>query len=134
MRGLFIFCLGVAATLAWQSRHGDAAREMIASSSPQLGWLAPQGVAQAAPDVAAPAGSRDGQQLKTMSLDLAAVRQSLSQLAADQQRMADGITKLQVADQDILNKMASPPPAAAPARKPAPVAPPTSYQPAPPVR
>jgi hypothetical protein len=140
LRGLIIFCLGVAATLAWQS-HGDAARERIASSSPQLGWLAPQAaaLAPAAPSMVAPAGpatnSRDVQQLKTMSLDLAAVRQSLNQLTAGQQQMADGIAKLQAADQDILNRIsvASPQPAAAPARKPAPVAPPTSSQ-APPVR
>jgi hypothetical protein len=38
------FCIGIAATLAWQP-YGDAAREMIASSSPQLGWLAPQSAA-----------------------------------------------------------------------------------------
>src|SRR5262249_28855819 len=35
------FCIGVAATLLWQS-YGDAAREMIANSHPQLGWLAPR--------------------------------------------------------------------------------------------
>jgi hypothetical protein len=35
---LISFCVGVAATLGWQS-YGDAAREMIASSYPQLGWL-----------------------------------------------------------------------------------------------
>src|SRR5712672_4471502 len=51
VRFLIIFCIGVAATLAWQS-YGDAAK-MIASSYPQLGWLAPQAepVAQSAPDV-----------------------------------------------------------------------------------
>jgi hypothetical protein len=50
-RFLIAFCLGVAATLACQS-YGDAARRMIASSSPRLGWLAPQAtpVAQTAPD------------------------------------------------------------------------------------
>src|SRR5260370_16737361 len=41
VRFLITFCIGVAAALAWQS-YGDAASEMIASSSPQLGWLAPQ--------------------------------------------------------------------------------------------
>src|ERR1700730_1469492 len=53
-RFLITFCIGVAATLAWQS-YGDAAREMIANSSPQLGWLAPQAapVAQNAPDMIA---------------------------------------------------------------------------------
>src|SRR5262245_36676303 len=40
-RFLIVFCIGVAATLGWQT-YGDEARQMIASSSPQLGWLAPQ--------------------------------------------------------------------------------------------
>lgn len=82
-RFLITFCVGVAATLAWQS-YGDAAREMIASSSPRLGWLAPQAapIVQAAPDAQAAvptatvAPSPD-QQLTTMSLNLAAVRQSV---------------------------------------------------------
>jgi hypothetical protein len=39
-RVLITFCSGVAATLAWWS-YGDAARQMIASSYPQLLWLAP---------------------------------------------------------------------------------------------
>ena len=38
VRFLMAACFGVAATLAWQS-YGDAAREMIATSAPQLGWL-----------------------------------------------------------------------------------------------
>jgi hypothetical protein len=51
-RFLIAFFLGVAATLACQS-YGDAARQMIASSSPRLGWLAPQAtpVAQTTPDL-----------------------------------------------------------------------------------
>src|SRR5437879_2338467 len=40
-RFLITFCMGIAATLAWQS-YGDAAREMIANSYPQFGWLEPQ--------------------------------------------------------------------------------------------
>jgi hypothetical protein len=57
-RFLIIFCTGVAATLAWQS-YGDAAREMIANSYPQLSWLAPQAapLAQTASDTPAPAPS-----------------------------------------------------------------------------
>ena len=140
-RFLIIFCIGVAATLAWQS-YGDAAREMIANSSPQLGWLAPEAapVAQTTPpDVVAPTPpatpSPDVQQIKAMLLGLAAVRQSVEQLAAGQEQMTGEIAKLQAAEQEILNKIsASPPrPAAAPARKPAPLTPLPSSQ-APPVR
>ncbi len=131
-RFLIIFCIGVAATLVWQS-YGDVAREMIANSSPQLRWLAPQAVAQTAPDMVAPTApatpSPDVQQLKGMSLGLAAVRQSVEQLAAAQQQMTDEIAKLQATEQEILDKVSGPPrPAAAPARKSAPPAPPPSSQ------
>jgi hypothetical protein len=127
MRLLITFCIGVAVTLAWQS-YGDAAREMIANSSPQLGWLAPQtAAAQIAPDsIAPPTSSPDPQELKAISADLAAVRQKVDQLAAyvaaGQEQMArDFATKLQAAEQDILDKISVPPPqpAAAPVRKPA---------------
>jgi hypothetical protein len=128
MRFLITFCIGVAVTLAWQS-YGDAAREMIASSSPQLGWLAPQdAVAQTAPTTIAPtASSPNSQELKAMSVALAAVRQKVDQLAAQvnagqEQITRDLTTKLQAAEQDILDRISVQPsqPAASPTRKPAP--------------
>jgi|SRR5712675_2973424 hypothetical protein len=128
MRFLITFCVGVAAALAWQS-YGDAAREMIASSYPQLGWLAPQAaVAQTVPDMIVPAArSSDLQDLKAVSLNLATLRQRVDQLAAQvaagqQQITRDLATKLQVAEQDILDKISVPPPqpVAVPARKPVP--------------
>ena len=137
---LIAFCIGVAATLAWQS-YGEVTRETIASSSPQLGWLAPQPVpvAQTAPDMIAPVDpSPDQQRLAAMSLDLSAMRQSVDhlaasleqtmrsvdqlaggqaqmtrtvgQLAAGQEQMKQDITKLQAAEQNILRKIASAPP------------------------
>jgi hypothetical protein len=126
LRFLITFGVGVAATLAWQS-YGDAAREMIANSSPQLGWLAPQAaaLAQGASDTVAPtepaAPSPDLQQLQAISLDLAAVRQSVDQLAAQvasgHQQIAGDIAALQAAQQAILHKISAPPPRqAAPAR------------------
>jgi pyruvate/2-oxoglutarate dehydrogenase complex dihydrolipoamide acyltransferase (E2) component len=146
LRTLLTFCLGIAATLGWQS-YGDVARELIANSTPQLAWLAPpagaveqaapETVASAAPAIAAPVASApDPQQLNATSLGLAAVRQSVDRLAAqlttNQQQMASEIAKLQVAEQDILQKVSAPPqvsappprPAAAPARKPVALMPP----------
>src|SRR5258706_4821876 len=82
VRFLIMFCIGVAATLAWQS-YGDAARERIASSYPQLGWLALQAapIARSAPDTiglaAQAAPSPHQQRLNAMSLALDAVRQSI---------------------------------------------------------
>ena len=122
-RFLITLCIGVAGTLAWQS-YGDAVREVIASASPQLDWLAPQ--AAPAPDVIAPAApSPDQQQLNAMSLGLAALRQSVDQLAAGQEQMTGDIAKLQTAAQGILDKISAPPPrpAGATARKPAPLTP-----------
>jgi hypothetical protein len=136
-RFLITLSIGIAGTLAWQS-YGDAAREMIASASPRLGWLAPQAapVARTAPDVIAPtapaAPSPDQQQLNAMSLDLGAVRQSVDQLAAGQEQMTRDITQLQTIAQGILDKIAAPPPrpTGATARKPAPLTPGSSATPA----
>ncbi len=124
MRFLITFCVGFAAALAWQS-YGDTAREIIANSYPQLGWLAPQAaVAQTAPaTIVPPVTSPDRQELKAMSFDLAALRQRVDQIAAGQDRITRDITaKLQAAEQDILDKISVPPPqpAVAPARKSAP--------------
>jgi hypothetical protein len=147
-RALIIFGLGIGATLGWQS-YGDTAREMIVNAYPELAWLAPQAaaLAQSASDAAVPTASampaRDPQQLEA-SLNLAAVRKSVDQLAlqvtAGQQQLAAEISRLQAAQQDMMEKISAPPPkpaaaSPAPARKP-PVAltPPPSAQVAPPVR
>ena len=83
-RFLILFCIGVTATLAWQS-YGDEARRMIASSSPELGWLAPQ------------AEHNDTPSPETM-------RQSLVQFAANQQQMAGDIAKLLTDQRDLLRR------------------------------
>jgi hypothetical protein len=146
-RFLIVFCIGVATTLAWQS-YGDMARAMIANSSPQLGWLAPEAapVTQTAPDMAARAApaapSADVQQLKEqlkeLSLGFDAMRQSVDQLAAQvaagQRQMAGDIAKLhaeispppqRAATASATASAAAPAavPAAAPARKPVPPTP-----------
>jgi hypothetical protein len=149
-RFLIIFCIGVGATVAWQS-YGDMARAMIADSFPQLGWLAPQAapaqaVADAAPQAAHPAqGALDTvalgtpptpspelQQLRDISLLFATMRQNVEQLAASQQQMAGDIAKLVTEQQALLQKASAPAPrpAAAPAPRPA-AAPAPARKPAP---
>ena len=131
-RFLIIFGMGAAATLAWQS-YDTEIRATIANSSPHLGWLAPQAaLADTASETAptAPAtASPEAQQLEVMSISLAGMQQSIDQLTAQlqasQQQMASDIAKLK---QDVLAKLSSPRPAAAPARKPAPLAPPPSLE------
>jgi hypothetical protein len=77
VRFLIIFGLGVSATLALQS-YGD--REKSVSSYPQISGSAPQAepVLQNAPDVI----GLTSRQQDTNLLDLAAVRQSIYQIAA----------------------------------------------------
>ena len=95
-RFLITFCIGVGAALAWQS-YGDEAREMIANSYPQLGWLAPRPAptAQNAPDAiarAAPAAPSPDQQLNAMSLD--PVRQSVDRIATSQEQIARSVDRI----------------------------------------
>src|SRR6266404_921715 len=96
---LITFCIGVAATLGWQS-YGDAARELIASSYPQLGWLTPKPAPNApnAPDMSALAvpatPSPDQQQLNAMSLDLDAARQSVDRIAASQDQITRTVDRI----------------------------------------
>jgi hypothetical protein len=145
-RFLITFSMGAGATLAWQS-YGDTAREMIANAYPQLGWLAPQAepVAQSAQETIALAASDVDSQQFAASLDLDALRQSITniaagiaaiqeqmarsadrianeqiahgvaQLAAGQAQMTHEIIKLQAVEQYVLYKSAEP------ATRPAPV-------------
>ena len=103
---LIAFCVGIAATLSWQS-HGDKVRGMIASLSPQLAWLTPQAVpvADAAPAASA---SASPDQLTAISRSLAAVRQSVDKLAADVTRLQ--ATKPDTVSPDIRVSRTSPPP------------------------
>jgi hypothetical protein len=100
---------------------------MIANSSPQLGWLAPQ-TAPVAPTAPAPAGAA----VQQLAFGLAAVRQSVdlltAQLAAGEGQVGADIAKLQADQQEILHKLSAGPPrpTAAPAHKPVPLTPPPS--------
>ena len=78
-------------------------------------------VAQTLPDMIVPAtSSPNPQDLKAVSLDLAALRQRVDQLAAQvaagqEQMTRDFTTKLYAAGQDILNKVSAHPPQPRPA-------------------
>ena len=143
-RYLFAICIGVAGTLAWQS-YGAATKQIIATIAPAL--VAPDAAAPKAP--AAP--SLDQQQVQQMVQSLAALRESVQQLAARQENLAmlpqtvdqlaagqgqivHQIDMLQSANQEILNKIpaSSRQLPAAPARKPKPVSASLSRAPIPP--
>ena len=145
-RFLLAICIGVAATLAWQS-YGDAAKQVIAKRAPELGW-SPEAkqmiaswtlgwtkpsagseklelpVAQTAPT----APSIDPAQVQQMAQSLATVRETVQEVAAGQEQMARDIARLESAVAEILLKTPEPPPQppAAPARKPTQIAPPSS--------
>jgi methyl-accepting chemotaxis protein len=100
---LVTICVGVAAILAWQS-YGDAARRIIASSHPQLDWLAPRTtpIAYSAHDtigLAAQAAASPDQRLSAMSLDLDAVRQNVDRIAVTQEQIMRNVDQLAAGQQ-----------------------------------
>jgi hypothetical protein len=123
-RYLLAICIGVAATLAWQSYGVE-----------QLGWTKPPAtpavrssatetqqvpLAQFPVSPSVPiAPSIDPAEVHQIAMDLAALRQTVAQITASQDQMARKVDTLQAANQQILAKMPEPPPpppiAAAPA-------------------
>jgi len=103
--------IGVGATLVWQS-HGDAARDMVVARAPLLGWLFSISTTKS-PAVAATAPD-PVQQLEPLASNLDVVRRSVEQLAAKQEQMAQNIATLQALEEDIRQKVSSPPPSPSP--------------------
>src|SRR5262249_25539679 len=153
-RYLVAICIGVAATLAWQS-YGDAAKQIIATGALELswspeakqmiaswvqrfGWTKPaagfenaavqpstlESVAPKAPLVS----FLDPEKMQQMARDLATLRQTVEQLAAGQAQVTREIAKLEAADVEILEKIPAPSPPrpiAVATCKPMPVPPPS---------
>jgi hypothetical protein len=106
-RFLIAILIGVGGTLAWQS-HGDAAREMIVSRVPTLAWLL--SVSATKSTTGAAISPDPVQQLQPLASNLDVVRHSVDQLAAKQEQMVQNIAALQAVEEDIRQKMSSPPP------------------------
>ncbi len=136
-RILITLCVGVAATLAWL--YGDSARQIIASSYPQAGWLAPRTapIAYSAPGTtglaAQGAAFLDQQRLNAISIDLDAIRQTVDRIAVTQEQITHNVEKLTAGQERTTreigrlqaiqqHKNSEPPPRSAPAsaRKPLP--------------
>jgi hypothetical protein len=82
---------------------------------PLLGWLLP--VSTMKPPAPAVASAEIREQLKPAALDLAIVKRSVEQLASNQDQlarkqdqMAQAIATLQAAEQEIRQKISTPPP------------------------
>jgi hypothetical protein len=141
----------IIATSAPELGWSPEAKEMIARWVQQLGWTKPlpgpenaavrpavselpqaAPVAQTTPQMIAPkapvAPSVDPEQVQQITQSLAALRQTVEQLAAGQDQIAREVKQVLDADTELLAKIPTPPPqtAAAPARKPTPVPPPLS--------
>jgi hypothetical protein len=123
---LFVVMLGAGSALAWRS-YGDQAMDMIRA------WALPTAMSK---PTAPPEGFAElQQQLKSLTVDLAAVRHTLEQFVANQdqltrkqeemahkqEQMTQAIAALQMAKkQDITQKTSAPPPANKPVHVPAP--------------
>jgi hypothetical protein len=104
--------IGIGATLAWQS-YGDAAREIVVARAPSLAWLLYLSTTKS-PAVAT-ASPGPAQQLEPLASNLDVVRRSVEQLAAKQEQMAQNMATLQAVEEDIRQKMSSPPSPSQPA-------------------
>jgi hypothetical protein len=98
--------IGIGATLAWQS-YGDAAREILVARAPSLAWLLY--VSPTKSSAVATTSPGPVQQLEPLASNLDVVRRSVEQLAAKQEQMAQNMAALQAVEEDIRQKMSSPP-------------------------
>src|SRR6516164_10303632 len=126
-RYLLAICIGVAATLAWQSYGVEhlgwtkpPATPAVRSSATEMQQV-PLAQFPVSPSVPV-APSIDPAEVHQMAMDLATLRQTMAQITASQDQMARKVDTIQAANQQILAKMPEPPPpppiAAAPAVSP----------------
>ena len=124
-RFVIVVLIGVGGTLGWQA-YGDMAKEMLAARAPEQAWLLSYLPATNPPAAVA---ANPALQLEPLVSNLEFVRRSVEQLALKQEQMARNIAALQAVDEDIRQKVSSPPPApvqpaaAVPQPKPAPATP-----------
>ncbi len=113
-RGLTRFAiavlLGVGATLGWQA-YGDMGKQVFAASAPDHAWLLAY-LPATRPPAARAAAAAPVLQLEPLATNIEFVRRSVEQLALKQDQMARNIATLQAVDEDIRQKVASPPAAA----------------------
>jgi phospholipase/lecithinase/hemolysin len=104
---------GVGLTLAGQS-YSDQLNEMITGWAPSLAWLLPAQNPKKTAEAAV--SSEVAQQIKLIAVDLAIVRRSVGQLAANQdqfaakqEQMNQNIATLQQVEQDVRQQVLAPP-------------------------
>jgi len=114
-RFAIVLLLGIGATLGWQA-YGDTGKQMFATYVPDYAWLLSY-LPGTKPPAPAPvsAAATPALQLEPLAANLEFVRRSVEQLALKQDQLARNIAALQAVDEEIRQKLSSPPPAAAPA-------------------
>jgi hypothetical protein len=126
-RFVIVVLIGVGGTLGWQA-YGDMAKEMLAARAPEQAWLLSY-LPATKPPAAVAAAANPALQLEPLASNLEFVRRSVEQLALKQEQMARNVAVLQAVNEDIRQKVSSPPaapvqPAAViPQPKPAPAKP-----------
>ena len=139
-RYLVAICIGVAGTLAWQS-YGDAAKRVIATRAPELGWSpeAKQAIASwtvgwtkppASAEKIAPgpvasskapqAPSVDPAQVQQIAQTLVALREIVEQIAAGQDQTSREMARVESAVAELILKLPEPSAPAAPEHRPVP--------------
>jgi hypothetical protein len=110
-RFLITFCIGVAATLTWQSYNG-AVKKIIAGSSPQFAWLAPQApVGRTVTDAIEQIITRIADRIvANIAAGQEQISHTVDQLAAGQEQMTREMIKLEAMSQYGLSKSLEPPP------------------------
>jgi hypothetical protein len=110
-RSLITFCIGVAATLTWQSYNG-ATKKIIAGWSPQFAWLAPQApVARTVPDTIEQIITRIADRIvANIAAGQEQISRTVDQLAGGQEQMTREMIKLEAISQYGLSKSLEPPP------------------------
>jgi hypothetical protein len=129
-RFAIVVLIGVGATLGWQA-YGHTAKYMLATSAPEIAWLASY-IPAPKPPVTAAAAANPAAQLEPLAANLEYVRRSVEQLALKQEQIIRNIAALQAVEEDIRQRVSQPPAPAQPvAATPPPKQAPAKLQPPP---
>lgn len=128
-RFTIVLLIGVGVTLGWQA-YGDMGKRLFAEHAPEQAWLLAY-LPATRPPAARAAAAGPVLQLEPLASNLDFVRRSVEQIALKQDQMARNIAALQAVDEDIRQKVSSPPPAVAPAQPVAATPPPKPVPPKP---
>jgi hypothetical protein len=130
MRFVILVGIGVGGTLGWQA-YGDMGKQMLVAQVPEYAWVLSY-LPSTRPPAAVAAAASPSLQLEPLASNVDLVRRSVEQMALKQEQMIRNIAALQMADEDIKQKISSSSPVAAQPAPAQPVAAVPPPKPAPP--